>query len=69
MKFIIMVAGKGTRLHPITLTRPKPLIPLAGTTVLEHMLEQINKIRGVDEVILVIGYMKDMIRSKLAEKK
>jgi len=65
MQAVILVAGKSTRTYPLTLTRPKPLLPIADRTIIEFLLEQIQGI--VTEVILVVGYRQEMIRDKLGE--
>lgn len=66
-----MAAGKGTRLRPLTLKTPKPLVLLNGKPILEHILSELPK--EVDEVILVVGYLKDKIKkhfgSNFLEKK
>ena len=59
MQAIILAAGSSTRTYPLTLTKPKPLLKVAGKTLLEHNLEQLNNL--VNELILVIGYKKNMI--------
>jgi len=59
MQAVILVAGKSTRTYPLTLTRPKPLLPVANKTIVEHILEQL--IGLVDEVVLLVGYRKEMI--------
>ena len=59
MKAIILCAGKSTRLYPLTLTCPKPLIKIANKTILSHNLEQLQGL--VDEAIIVVGYKKEMI--------
>ncbi|MBN1503163.1 NTP transferase domain-containing protein [Candidatus Woesearchaeota archaeon] len=66
MQAIILAAGKSTRTYPLTLTRPKPLLTVAGKTLLEHNLEQLNGI--VDEVIIVVGYFKEQIFKKIGNK-
>ncbi len=54
MDAIILCAGKGERIYPLTLTRPKPLLPVAGKTILEHILSEARK-AGVGKAILVVG--------------
>jgi bifunctional UDP-N-acetylglucosamine pyrophosphorylase/glucosamine-1-phosphate N-acetyltransferase len=65
MDCIIMAAGKGTRLRPLTDTTPKPLIPVAGKPTLIRLLEQLPS--SVDRLILVIGYLGDQIRAAVGE--
>jgi len=59
MQAIILAAGKGTRMYPMALDKPKPLIEVANKPVLEHNLEQMLGL--VSEVVIVVGYKKDMI--------
>lgn len=66
MQAVILVAGKSTRTYPLTLTRPKPLLPVANKTIVEHILEQLEGL--VDEVILIVGYRKDMIEDYIGSK-
>jgi len=66
MQAVVLVAGKSTRTYPLTLTRPKPLLPIAGKSVIELLLEQLEGV--VDEVILVVGYRKEMIQEELGNK-
>ncbi|MGV9172645.1 MAG: bifunctional sugar-1-phosphate nucleotidylyltransferase/acetyltransferase [Promethearchaeia archaeon] len=61
MKAVILAAGEGKRLRPITLTRPKPLIPLAGKPLLEHMINGLKE-AGITELLLIVGYKEEMIR-------
>jgi len=62
MKAVIFAAGKSTRTYPLTVTRPKPLLPIANQTILEHQLEALRSI--VDTVVLVVGYKHEMIRER-----
>lgn len=61
MKAVILCAGKATRCYPLTLTRPKPLLTVANKPLLQHTLEQLVELEVVDEVILVVGYKKEML--------
>lgn len=53
MKVIILAAGYATRLYPLTLTKPKPLLPVAGKPMIEHVLESLAPIGGIDRVYVV----------------
>ncbi|MEO6883638.1 MAG: sugar phosphate nucleotidyltransferase [Bacteroidia bacterium] len=57
MKIIIPMAGMGKRMRPHTLTTPKPLIPIAGKPMVQHIVEDITKVcdEKVDEIAFVIG--------------
>jgi choline kinase len=65
MTYILLVAGKGTRLNPITLTYPKCLFKLdEDVTVIERMVYLIKKHDKDAEIILVTGFMCDVIKGK-----
>jgi len=53
MKLIILAAGYATRLYPLTLNQPKPLLPVAGKPMLEHVLDNISTIREIDHAYVV----------------
>ena len=61
MKAVILAAGEGKRLRPITSSRPKPLIPIAGKPLLEHTILGL-KAAGIDEVLLIVGYKEQLIK-------
>ena len=66
MKIIILAAGKGERLFPLTKNTPKPLIDLGdGETLLEKQLKSLSESKVIDEVIIVLGYLYEQIESKL----
>ena len=53
MKVIILGAGYATRLYPLTLTRPKPLLPVAGKPMIDYVLDNLAPIGGIDRIIIV----------------
>jgi glucose-1-phosphate thymidylyltransferase len=53
MKVIILAAGYATRLYPLTLTRAKPLLPVAGKPMVDYVLDNLAPIGGIDRVYLV----------------
>jgi UDP-N-acetylglucosamine diphosphorylase/glucosamine-1-phosphate N-acetyltransferase len=61
VKAVVLAAGEGVRLQPVTLTRPKHLIKVGGKPILEHCLRALKSC-GVDEVVLVVHYMADVVR-------
>ena len=61
MKAVILAAGEGNRMRPLTYTRPKVMLPLANKPILEHLLIEMKK-AGVKEFIIVVGYHGEMIR-------
>jgi bifunctional UDP-N-acetylglucosamine pyrophosphorylase/glucosamine-1-phosphate N-acetyltransferase len=61
MKALILAAGKGERLRPLTETIPKVMLPVAGKPILQHNLESLEGM--VDSAVIVIGYKGDAIRS------
>lgn len=65
MQAVILAGGRGTRLYPLTLTRPKPLLKVANRTILEHNLDQLVGI--VDHTIIVVGQMKEQIIEKISD--
>ena len=58
---IILAGGLGTRLRPLTNTTPKPLLPIKGTPILEHAINNLKK-HKITDIILSIGYKADKIK-------
>lgn len=61
MKAIILAAGEGTRLRPLTKNKPKPLIEINGKPILEYTLGQLPD--SITKIVLVIGYKKEKIKT------
>ena len=61
MKAVIPVAGAGTKLRPLTYTQPKALIPIAGKTILSHIVDQLSE-AGITEFIFIVGYLGEKIQ-------
>lgn len=57
---LVLCGGKGTRLRPITYEIPKPLVPIHGKPIIEHIFDLFKKY-GVTEIILSVGHMKEKI--------
>ena len=68
MKVIIPAAGEGTRLRPHTITKPKPILPIAGSTIIDFIMTEISSIQDLEEVIFIVGYLKDKMIEYLTDK-
>src|ERR1043165_5305518 len=53
MKVIVLAAGYATRLYPLTLTRPKPLLPVAGKPMIDYVLDNLAPMGGIERVYIV----------------
>jgi len=62
MKAVVLAAGKGKRLWPLTENRPKPMIPVANRPILEHIVEALDT-ANIDEVVLVVGSNRERVQS------
>jgi glucose-1-phosphate thymidylyltransferase len=60
MKAVVLAAGEGTRLRPLTEDKPKGMVEVAGKPILTHCFEQLSKL-GADELVVVVGYLKERI--------
>ncbi len=58
---IIMAAGKGTRLAPVTLTTPKPLVKVNGKRMIDTVIQGLHH-NGITEIYVVVGYLKEQFR-------
>ncbi len=66
MQCVILAAGKGTRLKPLTDSMPKPLVKVCGKTLLDHIVGALPS--AVDELIIVTGYLGEQIRAHCGEE-
>ena len=69
MKIIIPMAGMGKRMRPHTLTTPKPLIKIAGKTIVNHLLYEIREVleEDIEEINFVIGDFGDSVEEELRD--
>ena len=64
---MIMAAGLGTRMRPLTNNMPKPLVEVAGKALLDHVLDKARR-AGVRKVVVNVHYLPEQIETHLAEK-
>ncbi len=65
-KALILAAGEGTRLRPLTLDRPKPMVPIAGRPLLEHTVRWLRR-HGVCEIAINLHYRPEAITSHFGD--
>ncbi len=53
MQVLILAAGYATRLYPLTLDKPKPLLPVAGKPMLEHVIDHLAPVEGIGDIFVV----------------
>ena len=59
---VVLAAGEGTRLRPLTQNRPKPMLPAANRPILEHVLDALVE-AGIERIVLVVGYRRERVQS------
>ena len=62
MKGVILTAGEGTRMRPLTLTRPKTMLQVGGKPIIQYNLESLRN-AGIKDIIMVVGYKKEAIEN------
>lgn len=67
MKAVILAAGQGIRLRPLTNNLPKGLIEIENKALLQYSLDNLKKY-GINKAIIVIGYLGDLIKEKLGNR-
>lgn len=66
MKAVILAAGKGERLQPLTDYKPKAMLPICNKPLIDYQIEMLRK-HGIDEIAVVVGYLEDTIRKHLKD--
>ncbi|MBT3307123.1 MAG: NTP transferase domain-containing protein, partial [Alphaproteobacteria bacterium] len=67
-KAMVLAAGLGTRLRPLTDTLPKPLVQVDGTTLIDHAIDRLES-AGVREVVVNTHYLADQLEDHLGNRK
>jgi mannose-1-phosphate guanylyltransferase len=67
LQALILVGGHGTRLRPITLTLPKPVIPLVDRPFMRYMIDWLAH-HGVDDIVMACGFLPDALREVLGDE-
>ncbi len=68
MKVIIPLAGKGTRLRPHTHVTPKPMLKIAGKPVIDYLMDDLQRLGGVDQVVYITGHLKEKVEEYVRAK-
>ena len=64
---MVLAAGLGTRMRPLTDTLPKPLVEIAGRTLLDHAIDRLALV-GVERVVVNVHYLAEMVTAQLARR-
>ncbi|MBC7096625.1 MAG: NTP transferase domain-containing protein [Methanobacteriales archaeon] len=61
MQAVILTAGEGTRMRPLTLTRPKTMLPIAGKPILQYNIEALRE-NGIKDILMITGYHESKVK-------
>ena len=62
MKAIILSAGEGSRMRPLTLTKPKTMLPVAGKPIIQYNIESLKN-NGITDILLIVRYKEEIVRN------
>ncbi len=62
MKAVVMAGGEGSRLRPLTIGRPKPMVPMVSKPVMGHILDHLKR-QGITEIVVTLYFMPEVIQS------
>lgn len=68
MKAIILSAGEGSRMRPLTLTKPKTMLPVAGKPIIQYNIESLRD-NGVKDILIIVRYKEDMVKNYFKDGK
>jgi NDP-sugar pyrophosphorylase family protein len=66
LKAVVLAGGEGTRLRPLTFTRPKPMLPLGPNPIIHYVLSHLFS-NGFQDIIIIVGYLKDQLMGYLGD--
>ena len=69
MKAILLAGGKGSRLRPLTIHTPKPIVPIFNRPFLQFQIDQLTQVPDIDEVILSLNYQPRRIEEVFGDGK
>jgi glucose-1-phosphate thymidylyltransferase len=68
MRVILPMAGFGTRLRPLTWSKPKPLVPVAGKPVLGHVMDLIAGLPRLNEAVFIVGFLGEQVQAYIRKE-
>src|SRR5262245_65623475 len=66
VKAVVMAGGEGSRLRPLTINRPKPMVPLVDRQVMAHILELL-KTHGITDIVVTVQYLANIIQDHFGD--
>ncbi|MCK5252133.1 MAG: NTP transferase domain-containing protein, partial [Thermoplasmata archaeon] len=62
MKAVILAAGEGTRLRPLTISRPKVMLRVGDKPIMQYAIDALREV-GIRQIVIVVGYQKERIQT------